>query len=107
MDNSRVITLIQQTYTKDSIGQFVPTEIEHDVYGDVMEGATRAEFSAAGERGLKPSCKVSMFKYDYHGEKIVEMSLYGETKRLTVYRTFTSNDRVELYLTESVGNDNH
>lgn len=99
MDRSNVITLISETYTQDSIGQFVPAEKTREVYCDISS-ITRQEWMAAGEMGLKPELRVTMYGPDYEGEKIVEL----DGIRYGIYRTYRGRDEsLELYLEKKVG----
>lgn len=101
-----VLTLVVETWTKDSIGQRVPAYVERDVFGE-RESVTRAEWSAAGEQGLRPEYKVNVFAGDYQGEKIVRMEANGSKKTYGVYRTFQTGDTVELYLEWKTGDSNN
>ena len=99
MDRSNICNLISYTYSTDSIGQKIPTESTKQVYCSV-ESVTRAEWAAAGERGLKPEFRLTMFAYDYEGEDLVELD--GE--RYGVYRTYhTKDDQIELYVERKAG----
>ena len=99
MDRSRVITLIQTTYTVDKIGQQVPVEIGKDVFCNVSS-VSAAEFFDAGRAGIKPEYRVTMFAPDYEQEEIVEL----DGKRYGVYRTYLGqNETVELYLERKAG----
>lgn len=93
MDRSDVIRLVSKTYTVDAIGQRVPVEELKTVYADVAS-VTRSEFFTAGQNGLNPAYKITMFAYDYNGEDEVEY----KGNRYSVYRTFFGrNDTIELY----------
>lgn len=99
MDRADVCMLIAETYTKDALNQHIPAETERQVFCNVFN-VTRAEFVAAGQAGLNPDLKLTMFFGDYNGEKIVKF--HGE--RYGVYRTFTPDEEtVELYLAKKVG----
>lgn len=99
MDRSRVITLIQTTYTVDKIGQQVPVEIGRDVFCNVSS-VSASEFFDAGRAGIKPEYRVTMFAPDYEQEEIVEL----DGKRYGVYRTYLGqNETVELYLERKAG----
>ena len=97
MSEPIVLTLVAETWTKDSIGQHVATYTDRDVFGE-RESVTRAEWSAAGEQGLNPEFKVNVFFGDYQGEKIARMDVNGSEKTFGIYRTFRDSDTVELYL---------
>ena len=102
MSEPIVLTLVAETWTKDSIGQLVATYTDRDVFGE-RESVTRAEWSAAGEQGLNPEFKVNVFFGDYQGEKIARMDVNGSEKTFGVYRTFRDSDTVELYLEWKTG----
>lgn len=99
MDRSTPINLISQTYTTDNIGQKVANLTSRTVYCNVRS-ISRAEWKDAGEMGFKPELQVTMFLYDYEGEKIAELN----GKRYGVYRTYqSSTDEIELYLEDKAG----
>lgn len=99
MDRSTVIELVSVTYTADGIGQQVPTETTKSVFCE-LESVTRSEWATAGQIGLKPEFKATMFSPDYDGQEIV---LIG-TARYGVYRTFQRKDEaIELYLERKAG----
>lgn len=99
MDRSRVLTLIQVTYTTDSIGQKTPIEVDRDVFANV-QSVTRNEWVDAGNRGFKPEWRVTMFAPDYEGEGIVKL----DNVRYSIYRTFIRQDeQIELYLERRPG----
>lgn len=101
-----VLILIAESTTKDSIGQRVPTYTERSVFGE-RGSVTRAEWSAAGEQGLKPEYQVDVFAGDYQGEKIVRMEVNGTEQTFAVYRTYRSGDTVELYLEWKTGDSSY
>lgn len=99
MDRSSQIKLISVTITQDTIQQDIATESSKLVFCNIGS-ISGEEFLRAGQLGLKPSYKVTMFKYDYSEEKIVEI----DSKRYQVYRTYEArNDMIELYLEERAG----
>lgn len=101
MDRSNVIYLISETYEQDEIGQFISTEIKHQVFCDVRS-ITRSEWYDAGRDGMQPSYIFTMFRHDYNGEKIVEF----EGNRYGIYRTYIDrNEQIELYVEEKGGID--
>lgn len=106
MDRSTPIYLISETYTVDSIGQHIPTLVQRKVYADV-DSVTRAEWSAAGERGIKPEYRLTMFEPDYNGEKLVQMEVRGSMETFAIYRTHRGrNETLELYVEWKVGASN-
>ena len=99
MDRSTVIKLIKKDYTQDSIGQYVYTETEREVFCDVRS-ITRVEWFDAGRNGMQPVYIFTMFQPDYEDEKIVEY----EGRRYGVYRTYRArNEMLELYVEEKGG----
>lgn len=99
MDRSNVVTLISETYTADSIGQMIATEVPSDVYCNVAS-VSQTEWFQGGQNGLKPEYKVTMFAPDYNDQKLVEFNgiRYG------VYRTYLRTDELlELYLERKTG----
>lgn len=101
MDRSSVIKLISETYAQDAIGQYIPTEIEKQVFCDVRS-VSRAEWFDAGRNGLHPEYVFTMFAPDYSDEKIIEYN----GKRYGVYRTYAGrNEQLELYVESKGGLD--
>lgn len=99
MDKSEVLTLVSVKHEKDAIGQPVPKETEREVFCNVSS-VSRAEWMDAGQMGLKPEYKVTMFVHDYNGEEIAKLN---ET-RFAVYRTYLAADeQIELYLGRRAG----
>lgn len=101
-----VIILIAESYQADSIGQRVPVYTERAVFGE-RGSVTRAEWSAAGEQGLKPEYRVDVFVGDYQGERIVRMEVNGSQQTFAVYRTYRTGDTVELYLEWKTGDSSY
>lgn len=104
MDRSIAFWLAQTAYGTDAIGQKTETYTTRKVYGQ-SESITRAEWSAAGEMGLKPDLMISMFAGDYQGEKIAVLRTPGgQDEPYGIYRTYRrKDDRVELYLEYKAG----
>lgn len=99
MDRSNVIDLISETYSQDSIGQFVTTETQRQVYCDVRS-ITKTEWFDAGKDGMQPAYVFVMFAPDYQGEKIIEYN----GNRYGVYRTYLGrNEQIEIYVEEKGG----
>lgn len=106
MDRSTPFYLVADSYTQDSIGQHIPVQTRRLVYGRIGS-VSRAEWSAAGELGIKPEIMLTMFGPDYEGEKVVQMTINGTTKTFGVYRTYQgTNDELELYLEWKTGDSN-
>ena len=96
-----MIYLIAETYTQNTLLQWVTTETKRMVYCDVRS-VYRSEWFEAGRNGLQPAFVFAMFGPDYEGEKIVEYN----GKRYGVYRTYQGKtDTIELYVEEKGGLD--
>lgn len=99
MDRSRILTLIEATYTADSIGQQIAEETPREVYCGVSS-ISASEWFEAGRAGLKPEYRVTMFAPDYQGEEIAEL----DGVRYGIYRTYLGgNETIELYLERKAG----
>ena len=102
MDRSNVVTLVMQKFKQDNIGQMIATETMHNVFCNVRS-VSRSEFFAAGQIGLTPDYELTMFLYDYDGEKIAVF----ENNRYAVYRTYRNDsDYITLYLQRETGVEN-
>lgn len=102
MDRSIQFHLLPTARSQDSIGQFVEATNPRTVYGNITS-VSADEFFSGGQNGFKPEYRVTMFAYDYQGERRclidnVEYSIYR------VYRGRT--DTVELYLERRAGDKN-
>ena len=87
------LTLIQQTYTEDEIGNQTPTEIKTVVYCG-LKSIGRTEFYNAVANGLKPELIFNINKFEYSGEQLVEF----EDKKYKIIRTY-SNDFEKIEFT--------
>ena len=104
MDRSEAIYLVSETYQTDEIGQKIAVATKRKVYAS-RESVSRGEWFAAGEAGLRPEYKLTMFEPDYEGEKIVQMTINGQLETFGVYRTYRGkNETLELYVEHKVGN---
>lgn len=109
MDRSSVINLVKEVYTVDSLGQRVPDFQVRTVFCNIAS-VTGAEWFSGGQNGIRPEYRVTMFRYDYHGEETVNIGgelyegiLTGGTN-YTVYRTYIRNtDELELYVEKRTG----
>lgn len=109
MDRSEVIYLVKETFATDAMGQRVPTLSARPVFCNV-ESVTRSEWYSGGQNGLRPEFRITMFKYDHHGEEIVNIggTLEGDQVSggtfYTVYRTYLlTTDELELYVEKRTG----
>lgn len=99
MDRSHTIKLIAVTISTDDICQNVAVETERTVYCQV-QSIDGNEFLRAGQLGIQARYRVTMFKYDYAGESIVEI----DGARYGVYRTYEGrNDTLDLYVERKAG----
>lgn len=97
-----VATLIAETYTQNEIGQFVLSgEAETEIFVS-EKGVTRAEFFSAGKQGVSPEVVLVTPRVNYDGQKSVDY----RGKRYSIYRSYFTDENVELYLAEKVGNGN-
>ena len=101
MDRSNIVTLLKATYAQDANGIWQETLTAKDVYCQV-DSVTRNEFFEAGRNGLNPEFRVTMFYYDYDGERLLKYN--GKT--YSVYRTYYSRtDIIELYVERTGGSN--
>ena len=91
--------LVTEVYIKDDYGVLVPTQSERKVFCNVTS-VTGNEWFEGGRNGINPELRMSLFKYDYQGEKIIR---YKNTY-YSVYRTYEArNDLIELYVERRKG----
>lgn len=94
MDRSIQFTLLPVTRTQDAIGQFVESATPRLVYGQITS-VSAEEFFSGGQNGFKPEYRVTMFAYDYEGERRCLI----DNVEYSIYRTYYGRtDKVELYL---------
>lgn len=99
MDRSRVLTLIEEAYKPDALGQLIPIETRRDVYCN-LASVSASEWFDGGRVGLNPEYRATMFVYDYNGERIAEL----DGVRYGIYRTYLAqNEFIELYLERKAG----
>ncbi|MFL1695446.1 phage head closure protein [Weissella kandleri] len=60
---------------------------------------SRAEFAAAGEKGLRPSLSFQINAVDYQNEDVVIV----DDVRFHIYRVNKTGEKVTLYLEKAVG----
>lgn len=99
MDRSIQFTLLGVTATQDTIGQYVETATPRNVFGNITS-VSADEFFSGGQNGFKPEYRVTMFRYDYQGERRCLI----DNVEYSIYRTyFGRTDTVELYLEKRTG----
>lgn len=65
-----------------------------------VSSISMAEMYEAGNAGLKPEYRITIFEPDYDGEQIVEL----DGVRYAIYRTWRgANDTLELYVERKAG----
>ena len=92
--------LITFDITYDALRQPVKTERKSEIMVSVSS-ITRAEWDAAGRHGHKPQIVLATPRFNYSDETVIDF----EGKRYDVYRTYTDDDSIELYLELRGGND--
>jgi len=93
-----VLTLIAQTVTTDNYGNEEYTEVETQVFCEV-DSISQSEFYQAANTELNPEYKFTIFFGDYSGQPIVKY----HDERYAIYRTYRSNDNLELYAERKMG----
>ncbi|MFN2746967.1 phage head closure protein [Bacillus sp. z60-18] len=94
------ITLIQQDFDEDEIGNQIPTETRTTVLC-AKKSVTRNEFYNASNSGMKPSLVFIVHGYEYRKEQKVEF----EGIEYNVIRTYeTDFEEVELLCERVIGN---
>lgn len=85
--------LIAVTITPDEIGNQIETEEKRHIL-TFERSITRTEWRDAGRRGLNPAVCLVTPKCNYNGENLIEYN--GE--RYGIYRTYSIDEEIELYL---------
>ena len=93
------IKLVAPNTTQDEIGQIIEGEPTYtEVLADIS-GVTRSEFFSAGQTGLTPELRFTVWTGEYSGEQIVEY----DGDRYIVYRTYPTKGKTELYTGRRIG----
>ena len=101
MNRSDVAYLVNESYTQDDYGVQRPTFTKRKIYCNVTS-VTGTEWFEGGRNGLNPQYRITMFNFDYLGEKIIEYN----GVQYTIYRTYNrSVDEIELYVELRKGNE--
>lgn len=99
MDRSTPIYLISETKQQNGIKEWNAVETKRKVFANV-KSVTSTEFFSAGQIGLSPEFRFTMFGPDYADERIVEYN----GVRYAVYRVYqATTDTMELYVQKEVG----
>lgn len=100
MDRSNIIYLITETQTQNQYGILETTTEKKKVFCQV-DSVTSSEFFDGGRSGLNPEFRMTLFKYDYGGEKLLEYN----GQQYSIYRTYIRRtDEIELYVERKGGN---
>lgn len=88
------------SYEQNDIGEMVSTLDTVSCYATIRS-VTRAEWQAAGRKGLNPSYVITTNRVNYQGQTMVEY----QGRRYAIYRTYCppDSDDIELYVQEEVG----
>ena len=99
-----VVSLIQKSYAKDEIGQYIPSSESYVEILVTVNSVSRREWMDAGRNGMNPELMLTTAAINYSGEKEVEY----EGVRYAVYRTYNppNSDEIEIYLQRKVGVQN-
>ena len=100
MDKTDVVQLVAVSRTEDALKQAVEKELPpREIYCS-RRSASRSEWAAAGQRGLKPAACVVIWADEYQGEEIAIL----DGRRYGVYRTYQPNpEELELHLEKKGG----
>jgi len=90
--------LISETFSNDARGVRKATTTRREIF-TLEKSITRAEWSTAGQMGLNAAACLLTPKCNYAGEELIEYN--GEMYR--IYRTFETNENIELYLEKKGG----
>lgn len=102
MNKIILFDLIKEMAIKDSTGQVKITKTYLVTLGK-QKSVYQNEFYQAEQAGLRPQGIIEMCSFDYDGEK----SLRIDNKEYVIYRTYeVGTDKIELYYSEKVGNNN-
>lgn len=107
------LTLIQETYSYDDLGQLITDDIGNPIVTEIklpilcgLKSIGRTEFYNAAANGLKPTLIFVIHPYEYNGETYIEFSEDGTLKkRYKVMKTYRINiEELELTCEKVVGN---
>ena len=89
---NQILELMTVTYVDDGIGQKIPVETPRQIFCDRRSIASK-EFFDAGQTGIKAAQKFVINLLDYQGET----KLVYDEKTYHIYRTYETDDYIELY----------
>lgn len=98
MNDEQIILVGASAYTKDADGNEIATPKQRTIFGDV-KSVTSSEFLNAGKLGIKPTCMIEVWRAEYENEKTVIVG--GQA--MSIYRTYSKSDRLELHCAERTG----
>jgi SPP1 family predicted phage head-tail adaptor len=104
MNSEIIVNLISKaTITKNEIGEAIYTEKSNQIFAK-KKSVKQSEYFQAAAAGFKPEIVIEIYSFEYNNEEICEM----EGKRFKIYRSYpiSGTDRLELYLTDIVGESN-
>ena len=104
MNRDTLVTLIKRGDSAvDEYGNPYCPETRRDVFAE-KKSVRQSEYFQAFAVGFKPEVVLEIYDFDYENEEFCELD--GE--RFTIYRSYPikNTDRVEIYLTEIVGDTN-
>ncbi|MCY8180895.1 MULTISPECIES: phage head closure protein [Bacillus] len=94
------LTLIQQDFDSDEIGNQIPTETRTTVLCS-KKSVTRTEFYNAANSGAKPVLVFTVHSYEYNDQQKVEF----EGRPYSVIRTYENDfEEIELTCERVIGN---
>lgn len=97
--------LIASKVSYDEIGNTTKVETEKEVFCDVKK-VGQNEFYKAQTTDLKPELQVVVWNDDYSGETEICVTcsrLNIKNKRYYIYRSYSDEEKTELYLSEKIG----
>lgn len=104
MNSDTIIELVEKVeQSVNDLNEIIYAEKKRSVYA-IQKFVRQSEFFQAQANGLKPDCVVVINAFEYNNEEFC----YLEGKKFKIYRAFQikNSERVELYLTDVVGENN-
>ena len=100
MTREGIVTLEVPTYGRDALEQYVKTGTESREVFCEIGSVTQSEWNAAGQMGLKPECRVTVWADEYADATAAVL----DGVHYFIYRTYRpSGDKIELYLARKAG----